>query len=207
MKIIDLTAEIYDKMPVYPGDPEVRIEEVYSLDKDGYSVSRIQINDHVGTHVETQSHLITGKKLQDEPLERFIGIAAIIDVRTGKVEVEDVKKHEDLVEGCNILILRSGYSQKRQEIDIEDKEKPALSLDTVKWIISKGIKIFGIDAFDFDLSPTYDGHKLFFEKGVLIVEGLVNLEAINSNKVKLYVIPARIRGVASCPCRVFAIEE
>jgi len=207
MKIIDLTTEIYDGMPVYPGDPDVRIEEVYNLDRDGYNVSKIQINDHVGTHVETQYHLIKGKKLQDEPLDRFIGTAAIIDIRMGKVGLDDVRKHKDFVEGCDIIILRSGYSRKIEKIDTEDKEKPALSLDAIKWITNQDIKMFGIDAFDFDSSPTYEGHKLFFQKDVLIVEGLINLEAIKSNKVKLFVIPVKIRGVASCPCRVFAIED
>jgi len=207
MKIIDLTAEIYNEMPVYPGDPEVRIEEVYSIDNDGYSVSRIQINDHVGTHVETQSHLIKGRKMEDEPLEKLIGRAAVVDIGMGRVEVDDLKKFDNLLEGCDILIMRSGYSRKTQGIDTEDKEKPALSLDAVKWIISKGVRVFGIDAFDFDSSPTYEGHKMLFKEGVLIVEGLVNLDALSSSKFKLYIIPAKIKGVGGCPCRVFAIEE
>jgi len=207
MKIIDLTAEIYNKMPVYPGDPEVEIQEIYSVEKDGYSVSKIKINDHTGTHVETQSHLIKGKKIEEEPLERFIGKAAIIDIKTGKVEIEDIRKYENLMDGCDILLMRSGYSGRKNGIFSRDTERPILSLDAIKWIIGKRIKILGIDAFDFDPSPTYEGHKLCFKKNVLIVEGLVNLENIRTNKVKLHVIPLKIRGTGSSPCRVFAIEE
>ena len=72
MKIIDLTKPIRSGMPVYPGDPVVKVESVYNLETDGYTVHRIEMSDQTGTHVETQYHMIPGKKLEDEGLERFI---------------------------------------------------------------------------------------------------------------------------------------
>lgn len=33
MKIIDLSLPIFDGMPVYPGDPEVVVEQIQTLEK------------------------------------------------------------------------------------------------------------------------------------------------------------------------------
>ncbi len=38
MRIVDLSQSLYDKMPVYPGDPEVSIQEIHKLDKEGWNL-------------------------------------------------------------------------------------------------------------------------------------------------------------------------
>lgn len=74
MKIIDLSQPIYDKMPVFPGDPEVIIQEIHSIEKNGWNMKNMTITTHIGTHVNVPYHMIqTGAKLDSFTLDRFIG--------------------------------------------------------------------------------------------------------------------------------------
>ena len=74
MKIIDLSQTLYDHMPVYPGDPDVIIEQIQTFDKDGWNMKRIQINLHDGTHVNAPIHgTKNGKNLNSYKIDNFFG--------------------------------------------------------------------------------------------------------------------------------------
>lgn len=78
MRIIDLSLPIYEGMPVYPGDPEVKITLIQNVAEHGWNMRRIEMNGHDGTHVNAQSHAVDGGKSLDEyPLARFQGTARI----------------------------------------------------------------------------------------------------------------------------------
>lgn len=80
MKIIDLTLPLYTGMPVFPGDPEVSIELVATIEKDGWNMRRMQVNTHDATHVNVPIHMVEGgKNLDDYPLETFCGPAKIFN--------------------------------------------------------------------------------------------------------------------------------
>jgi kynurenine formamidase len=74
MKIIDLTHAIENGMPVYPGDPEVHIEQIQTIVTHGWNMKRLHINTHDGTHVNAQVHCIeNGKTLDEYSLTDFCG--------------------------------------------------------------------------------------------------------------------------------------
>lgn len=74
MRIIDLSQPLFDKMPVYPGDPEVSMQEIHTIDKEGWNLKNITITSHIGTHVNVPYHMVVnGAKLETFPLDRFIG--------------------------------------------------------------------------------------------------------------------------------------
>jgi kynurenine formamidase len=74
MRIVDLTQSLYDQMPVYPGDPEVIIKEIHTLDKEGWNLRNMTLTTHIGTHVNVPYHMVSnGKKLDDYEIDSFIG--------------------------------------------------------------------------------------------------------------------------------------
>jgi kynurenine formamidase len=78
MRIVDLSLSLYSDAPVFPGDPEMNIEKVLTLEKDGWEMRRLQINSHDGTHVNVPSHaVIGGKNLDAYTLNAFQGKAHI----------------------------------------------------------------------------------------------------------------------------------
>lgn len=65
-------------MPVYPGDPEVSIEQIHTIGNEGWNLRSITITTHIGTHVNTPIHMTeNGQTLDDLPTERFFGPCTI----------------------------------------------------------------------------------------------------------------------------------
>ncbi|MEK7078558.1 MAG: cyclase family protein [Patescibacteria group bacterium] len=80
MRIIDLSLPLTHKMPVYPGDPEVDITEVHTLEKEGWNLRRVTLSTHIGTHVNVPYHMVKkGKNLDAYTLDRFMGSAVIYE--------------------------------------------------------------------------------------------------------------------------------
>lgn len=78
MNIIDLSQKLYNKMPVYPGDPEVIIEEIHTLDKEGWNLRNLTLTTHIGTHVNVPYHMVEkGRRLTDFQLDAFCGEAEL----------------------------------------------------------------------------------------------------------------------------------
>lgn len=74
MNIIDLSQKLYNKMPVYPGDPEDVIEEIHTIPKEGWNLRCLTFTTHIGTHVNVPYHMVEkGRRLNDFPLEAFYG--------------------------------------------------------------------------------------------------------------------------------------
>jgi kynurenine formamidase len=205
--IVDLTAELHDGLPVYPGDPPVVVAPAAAIETHGYALARLALSDQSGTHVETQAHFLAhGRTLAEEPLERFIGPAVVVDVPCRCVTVADLAPARDWIAGHARVLLRSGYRPAAGRIDPNDPARPRLDLDALHWLLEQGVQLLGIDAFDFDAAADCAGHRLLLEQGVLIVEGLVNLEAL-PRVVQLFVAPLRLRGTGAAPCRAFAIVD
>jgi arylformamidase len=200
--------EIYSDMPVYPGDPPVRVEPAASVATDGYAVARLQLSDQVGTHVETQAHFLAqGRTMGEQPLERLIGRASVVDVPCRALGAADLAPAEARIARNRFLLLHSGYSTRHVTIDPTSARRPILKPSALEWLVARDIQLLGIDAFDFDSGPDYAGHRYLLERDVLIVEGLVNLAALAATEVQLYVVPLRLRGTGAAPCRVFAVQD
>ncbi|HLH21052.1 MAG TPA: cyclase family protein [Chloroflexota bacterium] len=208
MRVVDLTAELWSGMPVYPGDPPVAIAPAATVAADGFAVARLALSDQAGTHVETQAHFLAGgRTLGDQPLDRFIGRASVVDVSCRALGVADLAPAEGRVRRNPFLLLRSGYADRGGPIAPRDRRRPMLGLESLAWLVDRGVRLLGIDAFDFDATPDYAGHRFLLERDVLIVEGLVNLGALTAPEVQLYVAPLRLRGTGAAPCRVFALLD
>jgi len=78
MKIIDLSQPLFNNMPVYPGDPEVIIKEIHTLEKEGWNLRNMTFTTHIGTHVNVPYHMVKdGKRLDKYSLDSFFGKAEL----------------------------------------------------------------------------------------------------------------------------------
>src|SRR3990170_3788253 len=199
--VVDLTQTLGSGTAVYPGDPRVEVEEVAHLEREGFAVARIGLNDHAGTHMETQYHMTAGRRLAEEPVERFIGPAAVISAKGPRIERAALESYEPVVGRNPCVLLCTGYSDRVGGIDPSDPERPVVSAAALEWLCERGMKVFGIDAFDFDSGPPYPGHRLLFEQGVLIIEGLIGLRPLVGREVTLVALPLKVAGTGGSPCR------
>jgi kynurenine formamidase len=207
MRIVDLTATLRTGLPIYPGDPPVEVAPACTVETDGFAVARLALSDQAGTHVETQAHFLAGgRTLDQEPLARFIGAASVVNVPCGPITVGDLEPATARLTRTRRVLLRSGY-RPRGGIDPHDPARPRLGLPALRWLVDRRLELLGIDAFDFDGAPDYAGHRLLLAHDVLIVEGLVGLEALPAGDVMLYVVPLRLEGTGAAPCRAFALLD
>lgn len=129
MQIIDLSQPLFDGMDVYPGDPEVHIQQLHSLDKEGWRLRYLQFSSHVGTHADAFAHMDQdGDTVDVIPIERYIGETRIVSIdqpfpqntglafKQGKLTLEIFDK----MQNANPLFVIVGNSA---ELDVELERK------------------------------------------------------------------------------------
>lgn len=80
MKIIDLSGELYSWMSVFPGDPEVSIKLIQTIEQDDCNMSRVEMNSHDGTHVNAPIHMkVWGENLGNYTIEDFVWEAVLYE--------------------------------------------------------------------------------------------------------------------------------
>ena len=80
MPIYDVTIPISPSMPVWPGDPQVVLERVASMDAGAHAnVSHLKMGAHAGTHVDAPHHFLNDlRTVENLPLEVLIGPALVV---------------------------------------------------------------------------------------------------------------------------------
>src|SRR3989338_5417555 len=112
MKIIDLSIPLNEKTPAYPEDPQIELEQIAVVEKNGWSEKRIHCNTHCGTHIDAPAHMIvSGKTLDQLPLDSFYGEGILIDARKKEITVEYIKKHR--IQKGNVVLFLTGQSDHR----------------------------------------------------------------------------------------------
>lgn len=197
--IIDLTMEISEKIPPFPGDPKAKFEYIATIAKRGCNERRISINSHFSTHIDSPYHMLEdGKKLEEYPPETFFGDAEAIDVRNvSKITKDYIPKKIT----SPFLLFYTGHTEKISSSDFF-KKNPVLTADAAEEIVKHKVKVVGIDSFTPDNYP-YTVHKILFGRNVLILENLINLGRLKK-RCKLYIAPLNLRNADGAPARVFA---
>jgi len=196
---IDLTMEISDKTPPFPGDPKLELKTLATIFKDGCNEKRVSFNTHFSTHIDAPFHMLEdGRKLDEFPIETFIGDAQIFDVReTSEIKLSNLTNRIQVP----VVLFRTDHTKKALQPDFF-RNNPVISSEVANKLAASSVKIVGIDSFTPDNYP-YTVHKILFKKNILIVENLVNLEAIGS-RCKLFIAPLNLKNADGAPARVFA---
>ncbi len=199
MMLIDLTMDLDERTPIYPGDPKPEIIEAATIDKDGWNEKRLSFNSHFGTHIDAPFHMIEkGKKLTDFGMEKFIGEGIVIDVRGSK----EINADLTIVKTDDIVFFFTRHSENAYS-DSYVSDWPVISETMAKELVRKGVKIIGTDTPSPDKSP-FSVHKLLFKHDILIVENLVNLKQLAGKRFECIILPLKIRDADGAPCRVVA---
>ena len=202
MKYIDLSHQLTNTTPVYPGDPPVEILTNNNVTHDGFCSHTVTMGTHVGTHIDAPAHMIeNGKDISDYPVSHFIGNAVVVNVK-GKSRISA----RDL-EGVNlspgdIVILYTGRNLLFQTEEYFTGY-PEIAADFAEKLVEAQIKILGMDQASPDHAP-FTTHKILLSHDILIIENLTNVEQLlQSGKITVYALPlsnaldaAQVRVVA-----------
>lgn len=199
MTYIDLTMPLNPQTPVYPGDPLVGVEKAADLEQDGYLDHVLHVGTHNGTHIDAPAHMVAGGKLLDHfPIDCFVGQGKVVDVREGITPevLEDAG-----IEADDIVLFYTGASE-RYDAPGYYETKLSVDEDTLEFLISRRIKMFGVDAGSVDDEP-FPVHKALLSNDILIIENLVHLRSLVGKRFKITALPLNV-NVEGCPARVIA---
>ena len=208
MKIYDISIPISPEMPVWPGDPGVKIEQVSKIaEGSDANVSHLSLGAHTGTHVDAPWHFIAdGINLDQIPLDVFIGAALVVafpnlDLITGpdlaKMDLpDDIQRI--LFKTRNSTIWSKGENQFQEDF-------VALSPDAAVFLVTRGIKLVGIDYLSIaPFKQSKPTHQILLGAGVVVLEG-INLAGIEPGSYQLTCLPLKL-DVDGAPARAILTE-
>jgi len=212
MQIYDLSLSISDSLPVWPGDPRVKITQVSSLDAgDIANVSRIEMGVHTGTHVDAPYHFMGGdtKTVENLSLEVMVGTAQVIQLPDDITEIgADILENAGIYPGAKRLLIRTRNSRQWEMGNTEFFTSfTAIKPDGAQYLVDRKVQLVGVDylsvALYEDQTPT---HRILLGASVVIIEGL-NLSQVQPGIYNLVCLPLKIGGSDGSPARVILIGD
>jgi len=163
----------------------------------------VETETHIGTHVEAPAHYIEGGKAAcDIPLDTYMGPCIVlkfdhkgpVNGKRQPITPEDLQR----VRERDIVLLYSRYGW---------GEAPYISADAAKFLASeRRIKMIGIQGIGLEEPGKMESHENFLKNEIPIIEGLVNLEKIEKERVFYIGLPLNIAYIDSSWVRAIALE-
>ncbi|MCE7987801.1 MAG: hypothetical protein DYG89_42090 [Caldilinea sp. CFX5] len=171
-----------------------------------YVMSDVELMNHVGTHIETPFHCLKeGADLARITLEQLTGDAVILNLidatADGGVTLAEVQSAAEKAGGI-----------RRRDIVFGRMARPTQYFATpaLQWLVDQGIKLMGVDSMGVELmhdtTHANVNHLLLFRANIPLIENLTNLDQLTQARVKVYALPAPVKGLDAFPLRVIAVE-
>ncbi len=224
--IVDLSQEIYNGMPVYPGHLKTVVfthlshEECQRQLGTGFSYETrgLLLCDHGPTHIDSVSHLSRdpeAESIDELSLQKCITPAICLDVsdvplRTqfgrAKIEEQLARWDLDIRPGDTVLFYTAHYDRYYGKPEYMS-EYPGLDREGTEFIIDRGAVNFGVDSPSPDMwyDKSYPCHSVCGERRVTHVENLCNLDKIVGKRFTFVGLPLKIRDGTGSPIRAVAI--
>ncbi len=204
MRIYDATIPIEENTPLYPGDPETRIDRYFTIKKgDAFNLRRICMGTHTGTHIDAPAHYLDGAATVDKlDPDIFVGPGVVINARGG-VAIDRRTLVSSLMNGAKRVFFKTANGPKVLLSQFHE-DYVYLTEDGADYLIEKGVVMCGIDYLSIEKfnTPTAPVHKKLLKAGVVIVEGL-NLMDVPSGPCEIICMPIKIKDGDGAPARVF----
>jgi arylformamidase len=214
-----LSYPLSESTPLYGDTPKIRFTRLKDMGKkDSCNTTLVSFCNHSGTHVDAPLHFSTdGRSVTDFGISDYVFEACrILDCPKdpdGLVLGEDLNGHEEILEHCDLLLIRTGFSRHRSE-EIYRLHNPGISPCFAKRILEEfpNIRAIGIDSIS--VSPFQNReigrktHRLFLDRPsdklpILLIE---DMKIDPSLKIlhKVFVIPILLDNLDGAPATVIA---
>ena len=225
MKIVDLSRELYQGTPTYPGHPPI-IHGVWKTHAQSFVESGnvhglasmfITMPDHAGTHIDAFRHFNAGgQPINEYPLENCNVPGICIDLRhiaaRAEITPDDlesaVKKAGHPVPKGGTVLLCTGHHARTFPRKEYTSDNPGVDVAATQWLARQGVVHFGIDS----MRPGPDSpvnslvHKACGELGITHIESLCNLEALLGQGPFTFIgLPLKMREGTGSPIRAVAV--
>ncbi len=229
-RVIDPSQTLYNQMPTWQTNPDLKYEPIKKAARDIINVTVItQMHMHTGSHVDVPLHSIQeGKAVDQYPIERYTGEGVILDFRAKKpaqeITEDDLKTHSDSIRNGDVVMLCTDWSKRRGYNSDYLYRWPFPNVQACRYLSGKQIKAIGTEGLSIagwtgnvpaqgavTKISAAEIHNALLEKDILIIEGLANLSSILEDKetARAFFIfaPLNFAGVEAAPCRALALLE
>ena len=227
-RLIDLSQEIYQGMPLYAGHLKTVIWQHHSHEDTAplfesdfsYQSLGIMLSDHGPTHVDAISHLDPSEEaptIDAMPLDTFWGVGTCLDISdVPPREYCDAARLDRAVEGSkadlrdgDVLLLRTGTADRLGGTREYASQYAGLDQSAADWLESKRVKIFGVDSPSPDnpADRVYPVHLMCRRTGITHYENLANLGEVVGRRFTFFGFPLRIRSGHGSPVRAVAMLD
>ncbi|MDT8858712.1 cyclase family protein [Alkalihalobacillus sp. MEB130] len=221
-KLIDLSQEIYQGMPVLPIQQQTvifqNISHEVTKQKLGFefATNGLILNEHVPTHSDAiYEYDPDGPTIDEMDLNSFYGPAICLDLShiepdqfiMKKDIKESVKQSGEKIEDGDIVLLYTGHYERAYGGEEWFTRHTGLHYQAAKWLAEMGVKNIGIDAPSIDQTNDrkFSGHLVCREYQITNTENLCNLREV-VNRCFLYIgLPLKIRNGTGSPIRAVAL--
>jgi kynurenine formamidase len=207
--VIDLT------LPIASGEKGIKVEQIRRFEKDGWNATTLNLYSHCGTHMDAPVHFgVDTDSIDTLDVDKLIGPAWVVDVRPiaphALIEVKHIGVVAQRLEVGDGLLICTGWSEYYGQERYRD-ELPRISEELAHWCVEKKVRILGVEPPSVaDINSRQELttiHRILFEGGVIVIEGLANLAALKKLKATFIALPLKITGGDGAPARAIAVED
>ena len=196
MKIYDVTVAVSAEVPIYEGDPAVRIDSVRRIaDGDKANVSNLCLGAHTGTHIDAPNHFIDGtRRIEDLEIEKLIGPCRVIEVDDSVMSITG--SHFESAGDIERVLFKTRNSKFWSEPEKGFRtDFTYIEPEAARILADRGVKLVGIDYLSVEKfgSSDFATHITLLEKEVVILEGL-DLRNVPAGDYELISLPLKYIG-------------
>jgi kynurenine formamidase len=223
-RVIDLTHPLGPDFPTYFGTPNLEIETMVTLAKDGFNMYRWHLVEHSGTHMDAPFHFGEGVQSADQiPVEHLVVPLAVVDIRAkaqddadAQVTPDDLQAfeaaHGPIPAGACVAML-SGWDRHvtsakfRNADDKGAMHFPGFHVEAAEALIERDAAGIAVDtlSLDYGSSADFATHYKWLPSNRWGLEAVANLAELPVTGATLVVGGPKIKGATGGPSRVFAL--
>ena len=222
-KVVDLTHVLDDKFPTFDGKPGINAEKVVDFKKDGYTIYKLTIFEHSGTHIDAPLHFTAdGTSVADLAPENLICPLCVIDIKAkakddanamvSKSDIEAwVSANGEIPKGACVA-MNSGWAAKVSDPSYRNLPDgnfafPGFSKEATDMLAEIGAAAIAVDTLSLDPGNSKDFavHYSWLPGGRFGIENVNNLDQLPAKGATVFVGAPKHRGGTGGPARVMAV--
>lgn len=202
MKIYDVTAPIFEGMPVYKNKPEKQ-PKLETVTNGHVTESRLSLDVHTGTHIDAPLHMMNeGKTFETIPLDQLIRPAKVLDLTGASEKITKGDLDGLQIQQGDFILLKT-----KNSFDEEfNFEFIYVAEDAAEYLAKIGISGVGIDGLGIERAQEgHPTHRALMSHDIIIMEGL-RLKDVEAGEYFMAAAPLKLQGTDASPARVILIE-
>ena len=207
MAIFDISIGIDESLPLWPGDPELRLHWAAKIEQgDLVKLTELSMSIHTGTHIDAPLHFLPqGKSIDNLNIDVFVGEAQVVAIpqEVDLITVEILRKLPTI--NASRVLFKTKNSQFWGTRNFQ-RDYVALEASAAQWLVDQGVQLVGIDYLSIapfnDPVPT---HKILLSNNVVIIESL-DLRSVEPGLYTLICLPLKLVGREAAPARAILMN-